>query len=304
MIVSPRLLVCMIAIVTLTSAVRAQTFKVVSGVGSVGKDSRSYSPIKTGGEYPLGWWAKTTDAPLKMELSPGNVIRLLPRSEVKIAASGPVNAKFHGVLTLKSGKIEFDLSDLNGGKLDIETPTAVCGAAGARFQFMVDGDSGAFQVSQGRIYAKAKGDSTFAAESVGGNFRIAPGTENSYASGTISGTFLVNGRQFSGTDVSFQAAKGRGASCPAAIQTSGGRLGPSGPGNYFMEGGTLHLVDKKNSITHAAYLVAARDEGALNVKRENATASGRQLTPKQDEQTAAAIARATDLRKKLFPQQP
>ena len=280
----------------------AETFTVQSGVGSVGKDAKSYTPIKTGSEYPLGWWARTTDSPLKIVFSPMNVFRLLPRSEVQITGTGGPNTRFQRYLIMKSGKIEFDLPQLNGSKVEVETPTIFCGVTGT--QFTLDSDSAAFQVLKGRIYAKAKGESVFAAESVAGNFSIATGQENSYAGGIVSGTFLVNGRQFSGSDLNFEVAKSRGAAGPAAVRVISGAIGASGPGSYFMTGGALHPVDKKTAVTHGMYLIAAHDEAVLNVKRESLVASGRNVPAKLDQQLAVAVARATEIRNRLFAQRP
>ncbi|MDD5260848.1 MAG: FecR family protein [Methylacidiphilales bacterium] len=281
-----------------TAGLQAQTFKVLSGGGDVGKDAKSYQPAKANADYALGWWARTAEGVLKIEFSPENIFRLLPNSEVQVNGTGAANTKFRRIVELKAGKVDFDLPKLSGSKVEVETPTAVCGAVGT--QFSVDSETGQFDVPKGRIYAKAKGDSTFEAESAGGHFAINPGKENAYSDGQISGAFLVNGKEYNATNASFEVAKARGGEGQAAVQVNGGSLGGAGSGSYIMEGGRLQPVDSRIASTHAAYLSAAKEEGSLNVRRETLVASGRPVPASLDQQLNAAAAKATELRKRLF----
>jgi hypothetical protein len=275
------------------SGLWANEFKVAGGSGEVGKSAGDYSAAASGKTYPLGWWARTGSDRLNIEFNEQNVFRLLPKSEVQVTGEGAANTKFRRILNLKSGGVDLDLPTIKttGSKVEVQTPTAICGAVGTAFS--VDADSGKFNVREGKISAQAKGDDSFAAQSVNGSFTLNPGKENGFSNANnVSGSFTLNGKSYSGSGVNLQVAKGKGDSM-AAVRVSGGSVGGAGSGSYIMDGGKLVPVDPSQATLHSSYLNAAQREGQLNVQIKSG-AGGSQA---QLDQAAAA---ATELRKRLF----
>lgn len=276
----------------------ANEFTVSGGGGEVGKSKSAYTAVSLNAKYPLGWWARTSSDALRVMFSPGNEFRLLPRSEVQINGEGGAGGRFRRVLKLNDGSVELDLKKLEGSKVEVETPTAICGAVGT--QFTVNASTGEFNVAEGRISASAKGDGTFAAKSVGGSFTIQPGRDNTYVKAAVSGNFEINGRSYSGSGVQVAVAKARGGAGSAAVRISGGSLGGTGAGNFIMEGGTLSPVSAELAPVHGDYLGAASREGSLQVRRQVLVANGRPVPAALDTSLAQAAKEANDLRQRLF----
>lgn len=277
----------------------ADEFVVVDGAGEIGKSPSRYKPAQIPEKYPLGWWAKTSRDPLKIQFSPDNIFRLLPRSEVQVSGTGAANSKFRRIIKLNTGKVDLELKNLQGSKVEVETPTAICGAVGT--SFTVDADSGTFSVREGAIFANARSDSGFQAEQVSGEFTLAPGRENAYANLNVAGTFTLNGARVNNGRVNATLAKARGGTGQAALQIHGGSLGGASGGAYLMNGGKLQPVaDSKVREIHGQYLQATQSEGALNLQREALRAQRKEVPRSLDQDLAAAAKRATDLRKQLF----
>jgi hypothetical protein len=277
----------------LLSSAHAKEFKVAGGSGEVGKSVDSYASAASGKTYPLGWWARTGSDRLNIEFNEQNVFRLLPKSEVQITGEGAANTKFRRILNLKSGGVDLDLPTIKttGSKVEVQTPTAICGAVGT--VFTVNADTGNFNVREGRISAQSKGDDSFAAQSVNGSFTLNPGKENGFSNASnVSGSFSVNGKSYSASGVNLQVAKGKGDSL-AAVKVSGGSLGGSGSGSYIMEGGKLVPVEASKASLHSSYLTAAQREGQINLSIRTGN-GGSQA------QLDAAAAAASELRRELF----
>lgn len=277
---------------------RAQNFTVSAGQGQVGKNSDSYGAVELNKDYPLNWWAKTESKPMRISFTPKDVFALLPDSEVQVTGTGAANSKFRRLLKLKSGGLDLDLQGIKstGSKVEVETPTAICGAVGTRFS--VNAGSGDFKVTEGSIYAKAGGDNSFEAESVNGSFTLNPGSENAYSKANVSGSFKLNGKSYRANGVSLQIAEAKGGS-EAAVQISGGSLGGTGSGRYIMSGGSLEPVDSSKTGTHSEYLAAAQKEGRINVELQSRKAAGSPVGNLPAQLNAAAD-KATELRKLLF----
>lgn len=278
--------------------VSANEFVVSGGGGEVGKSKSAYTAVAVNAKYPLGWWARTSGDALRVLFSPGNEFRLLPRSEVQISGEGGAGGRFRRVLKLNDGSVELDLKKLEGSKVEVETPTAICGAVGTKFT--VNAATGEFNVAEGRISASAKGDSTFAARSVGGSFTLQPGRDNTYVKASVSGNFEINGRSYSGNGVQVAVAKARGGAGSAAVRISGGSLGGTGAGNFIMEGGNLSPVSAQLAPVHGQYLGAAGREGSLQVSRQVLVANGRPVPASLDSNLAQAAREANELRQRLF----
>lgn len=282
----------------LASPLAAQTFTISGGVGEVGQSKSAYQPAQINQNYPLNWWAKTEAQALRVLFSPGNEFRLLPRSEVRVTGAGEAGGRFRRVLRLNEGAVELDLQKLEGGKVEVETPTAICGAVGTRF--MVNAQSGQFVVSEGSISASAKGDSTFTAQSVSGSFTLQPGRENAFVTATVSGRFQINGLPVEGSAMRVEIAKARGGPQMAAVRVASGSLSGKGPGNYLMEGAALVPVEPERATLHGQYLHAAQREGALHLQRQSLSSSGKTVPSALEADLAAATREATALRRQLF----
>jgi len=288
----------MMCVLVFQAAAGAKEFTVSGGEGEVGQSKSAYAAAAAGKTYPLNWWARTQNGALRVLFSPGNEFRLLPRSEVQVTGAGDAGGRFRRVLKLNAGSVDLDLQKLEGSKVEVETPTAICGAVGTRFG--VNAGTGAFTVTEGRISASAKGDSTFTAQSVSGTFTLQPGRDNAFVEAGVTGSFLVNGRPFTGTGVRVEVAKARGGPGMAAVRVAGGSLGGTGPGSFIMDGGSLAPVEPGKAALHGRYLAAVGREGTLNVQRQGLAASGRPVPPALDAGLAQAAREATALRQQLF----
>jgi hypothetical protein len=272
----------------------AADFQVTSltGTALVGASPKNYAAPKLNVPYPLGSWAKTgAGSSMVFVFSPQNIFRLLPSSELQVNGSGEAHSGFRRVLQLKAGSVDLDLKALpKGTSIQVETPTAVCGAVGTSFS--VNADEGKYNVSEGRIFAKASGDSGFEARSVSGSFTLAPGKENAFHDANVSGSFVVNGVAMNGS-ASLQIAKARGGTGKSAVRVRSGTVGGRGRGAYLMEGGALVPVAPDLVPLHGQYLAAAQKEGGLRV----ALSTGAGGSPAS---LNAAAAKATALREQLF----
>ncbi|MEM1158674.1 MAG: FecR domain-containing protein [Verrucomicrobiota bacterium] len=283
----------------LSLSVTAQEFSVVDGSGEIGKSPKEYVPAKLSQVYPLGWWARTQQNPLKVEFNPQNIFRLLPRSEVQVSGTGAANSKFRRIIKLNAGQVDLELKNLQGSRVEVETPTAICGAVGTAFT--VNADHGHFAIREGTIFANAKKDSGFKAERVSGEFTLAPGPENAYSKINVAGTFSVNGAKVSNGKVHATLAKARGGEGQAALQLHSGSLGGVSSGSYLMNKGTLEPVtDAALKQTHSEYLQATKSEGELNLQKEGLLMRQQVVPDKLEQDLRAAAKRATELRKQLF----
>lgn len=272
------------------------TFAVTAGEGSVSSDRASYQAAELGKRYPLKYWAKTSDRPLRVLLSPENLFQLLPRSEVQITGAGSEGARFRRVLKLNKGSINLELDNLQGGTLEVETPTAICGAVGTRFS--VSAESGDILISEGKISARSKSDSSFIGQSISGSLTLAPGTQNAYTRANVTGSCVING--VSAKSANIILAKAAGGTSSAAVQVLGGTVAGKGAGRYLMEGSTLTPVDASKTQIHTDYLAASKTEGSLNLQKQALRASGAAVPATLNTQLNSAAARATELRNKLF----
>jgi len=234
-----------------------------------------------------------------VEFSPQNVFRLLPRSEVQISGTGAANSKFRRIIKLNAGKVDLELKNLQGSRVEVETPTAICGAVGTAFT--VNADQGHFSIREGAIFANAKSDSGFKGERVSGEFTLAPGRENAYSEVKVSGTFSLNGAKVSNGKVHATLAKARGGEGQAALQLHSGSLGGTGSGTYLMNKGALEPVTDANlKKVHSQYLQATQSEGSLNLQKEGLRARNQKVPDTLEQELRAAAKRASELRKQLF----
>lgn len=293
--------ICLVVLLLFSAnlILNAGEFNIVDGAGYVGKSPSGYAPAEVPRTYPLGWWARTQQSPLKIEFSKDNVFRLLPRSEVQVSGTGAANSKFRRIIKLNAGEVDLELKNLQGSRVEVETPTAICGAVGTAFT--VDATTGRFVVREGAIFANAKKDSGFKAERVSGEFTLVPGSENAFTSINVSGAFSLNGTKVSQGKLHAMLAKARGGTGQAALKIHSGSFGGAGGGVYLMNQGKLEPVtDTELKRIHHQYLEASKSEGSFNLTKEGLLAQKQKVPPALEQQLQAAAKRATELRKKLF----
>lgn len=299
-----------------------QGFLVTKGSGQVGKKQGAYSAAVIKQSYPLGWWAKTGGDRMEMEFSPGNEFILLPGSEAEISDRTDNRAPgLQRKVSLKTGKVRMELNGSGAKSIQVETPTAICGAVGTVFE--VNAVMSDFNITKGAIYLSTKGDETFKASSISGNVSVDPGQENTAVSGTITGKFQVNGEPLSGAGAKIEVAKADGGTSDAALLVTGGnvkslarwqvsedraidKVAPVttiAPGSYIMEPSKQKLIkvtDPETKKVHSQYIAAAKKEGQLNVQKQ-AMVAARQPVPRSLSASISVAAKdATKLRSMLF----
>jgi hypothetical protein len=104
------------------------------------KTDGGYVPAKIGEIYAFGTIVKTaSSSTVDLELSPGNTFRLMARSKLAITEDGK-NPKLK-ILKLDKGTVSITLDKFpKDHRLEVETPTAVCGALGTRFKISFEDD--------------------------------------------------------------------------------------------------------------------------------------------------------------------
>jgi hypothetical protein len=116
--------------------------------------------------YPFGTTLRTgRNSNMLLEFSQGNTFQLLPRTTL-VLNQNTRNPKLK-TLRLQSGSISLQLDDFpKGHKLEVETPSAICGAVGTRFVVSFDevettpGESqpgrNSFSCSEGKVHVASR----------------------------------------------------------------------------------------------------------------------------------------------------
>lgn len=207
-----------------------------------------YQNVEDGARYPFGTVVKTgRRSQLELELSPGNTFRLLARSKLAIAddASDPKLIR----LRVESGSVEVKLDKFaEGKKLQVETPTAVCGAVGTRFKVSFEWDpeekrtealassrQSRFSCDKGEVFVSSRFQFQSGDEAVEGQTLDVPslpegsefvatihqGLENSYSDITVNrGSLTVNygGDSTNSSKFKVKAEEGRPARFVCALE--------------------------------------------------------------------------------------
>jgi len=195
------ILICSLLMAISAAAADWQGFKVVRTSG----DCRyladgQYKAVQQGQTFDFGTTVQTgRRSILDLQFSPENTFRLLSRTRLRIVQD--VASPKLKRMELSQGQIELKLDKVpEGTKLEVQTPTAVCGALGTRFTVSFEaGDAkqgsraAEFSVDEGEVYVasnfqvgeKSVQGQAFRAGSVGAGSAIAAviheGRENSYA---------------------------------------------------------------------------------------------------------------------------
>ncbi len=259
---------------------------------SIQKVSGSASKIKAAGAsdfkaaqpsetYKAGSVGKTGDqSTITIAFDAENQFRLLPNTEVSISTSTR-DPKFRKVvdLTMEKGGVKVDLDNFpKNYQLRVQTPTAVCGAVGTRFEVTSskDGTSNNFQCDRGSISAKSIDDNGFDAPVISKGqtlqAKAAPGKDNSYTQlSTQGGDMQVAVGSSEKVNVaensSFEYAKERGNN-PVALHVKKGSVGGNKEGHYLVDGDKVQDFAKKENgpALMDDYIVAAQKEGDTKAK--------------------------------------
>lgn len=188
-------------------------FKAVAleGTAQIKVGDAAAQPIELDKQYPFGATVMTgRNSWVNLEFNQGNTFRLLARSSLEITEDVK-NPKLKK-LSLETGKVEIKLDDFpKDHKLQVETPTAVCGAVGTRFVVEFENDENetiaaqkkggresSFACDQGEVYVasrfEVKGDEVDGKSMDVGNITagsamvavIHEGLENTYTDITVN----------------------------------------------------------------------------------------------------------------------
>lgn len=317
-----------VGVLCFSSSAFAQSFLVTKGAGQVGKNPKSYQPAVVKQSYPVGWWAKTGGSRLDIQFSPGNDFILLPGSEAEISdRTDRGGSGLQRKVSLKTGKVVMELNGRDSKNIQVETPTAICGAVGTVFE--VNAATSDFNITKGAIYLIATKDSSFHGTEIHGNISLDPGKENTSVSGTVSGKFAVNGARVVATNAKIDLAKAVGNPSEAALEvpkamktnavweittepTVPGGAVPAvqktstiPAGSYLMAANSTKLrkvTSPERKALHRNYREAARTEGSLAVEQKMYQAAKRPVPGGLNGRVNAAAKRASALRKELFNQ--
>lgn len=169
------------------------------------KSETGYVEITVGELYDFGRTVKTSrNSFLDIEFSEGNTFRLLPRTTLTITESAK-NPKLK-VLELTSGEVDLKLDNFpKDHKLQVETPTAICGAVGTTFKVSFESGqtSRTGEGSRSHRFSCAKGEinvaSRFTVESsvvIGKTFKV-----DSMTAGSDMVASIEEGKNNAYTDV-------------------------------------------------------------------------------------------------------
>lgn len=120
-----------------------------------------FAPVVKGQEYDFGTMVTTSrNSALVLEFSTGNTFQLLARTKL-IIAEDTRDPKLK-ILKLREGTVNLTLDDFpKDHKLQVETPTAVCGAVGTRFVVSFDDDDASkaknsFSCDKGEVFVASR----------------------------------------------------------------------------------------------------------------------------------------------------
>jgi hypothetical protein len=252
-----------------------------------------YVALKVGTVYKFPVSLKSNKSQIFITFSEGNTARMLPNTVIQLTSKKVKHPK----LKLLTGKIALNLDKFpKDHKIEVSTPTAVCGAVGTRFEVSYSGETKQLGIDkaktpQSQSFACTKGEIYVASESfhIGAvkkgqavttqNYK---GKENSYSSVALkndsSSSFhitLPDKSQYVSTSASFEIAQPKNQKKDEAIavikvnDTNMKALGFFERIDTGMKPGQAHVKVGDQYLAHAesqAYLDAAKEEGQLDTQ--------------------------------------
>ena len=266
--------------------------KVTNSSAKVKTPDGKYQKLEAGKFYSFPATIKSERAQVFIEFSIENTAKLLPRTT--LALTSPTVR--HPKLRLLTGSISLELDKFpKDHKMEITTPTAVCGAVGTHFEVSYSGESkqqGAaladprhsqsFKCSKGEVYVQSD---SFKIGNVKAGLEVLAethkGKENSYSkvvlnTGTSGNTFKINmsgadKELLANKDTSFELAHTIDKELTVvkfendAFETDGffsnSKIDVT-PGKSFVKVGDKYIEDENTD----AYLLAAKKEGQLDTQ--------------------------------------
>ena len=285
---------------------------------------------KKGESYKSGSSGKTGSlSTLEVAFNEQNRFRLLPETEIVVDTSTR-DPKFRKVIELgmSKGDVEVELDAFpKGYQLKIQTPTAVCGGVGTHFKVKTSGWKGTttFKSEEGTIFARSSKDASFHAPKIekGQSVEavIAPGKENSHTKLEIKGGTIpiavgsesnkLDIKEGSKVELAQEHTK-ETKQVAVHIENGGVKVEKADSGNVSEHKEGYYVIDDGKVIDYSKgeekekgpalvrdYLVAAKEEGNLKGKLEEAHAKG-EPEDKLKEELDQAAEKATEMRRKML----
>jgi len=268
-------------------------------------DAKQWQSAKEGATHPSGTWGRTDgDSSFTVKFDKDNHFRMLQSTQAKISTE-TLSAGFQKVtLDLsKGGSVSVTLDNFKGHQFKVQTPTAVCGAVGTRFDVQAEGNQNHFECSKGSIDAESNEGRFEVARIEAGrglSATVEPGKENSYTQLKAEGGSVdakVAGQDFEVAEKSSVAlAREKGSNDQGAIQ-AGGRT-------YVIDGGETHDVTKDGKASGLVqnYVSATRNESDASNELRKASEEGvsEDRLAKLKDKLDRKAEEASKIRKELF----
>ena len=249
-----------------------------------------YVGIEVGKFYKFPATIKSNRSQVFIQFSADNTARLLPKTTLNLSSEEVRHPK----LKLLSGKIALELDNFpKDHKIEVSTPTAVCGAVGTRFEVSYSGEDKQLGIdkasaSQTQSFACTKGEIYVASNSfkIGGVKRgqavtteAHEGKENAYCSVKLekepgASSFqisLPDKSNYISTGTSFEIAKPKDEDI-AIVKVKDDNMKTLGffeksntqiqPNKSYVKVGDKYVENENTD----AYLVAAKEEGMFDTR--------------------------------------
>ena len=249
-----------------------------------------YQKIEVGKFYKFPATIKSNNAQVFIQFSPDNTARLLTKTTLNLSSEKVRHPK----LKLLTGKIALELDNFpKDHKIEVSTPTAVCGAVGTRFEVSYSGEDKQLGIdkassTQKQSFACTKGEIYVASNSftIGGvkkgqtvSTQAYEGKDNAYCSVKLakepgSSSFQItmpDKSSYVSTGSSFEIAKPKGEDISVVKMQDNNMktLGFFEKSNTNVQAGKAYVkigdkyVENENS---EAYLAAAKEEGMFDTR--------------------------------------
>ena len=249
-----------------------------------------YIGVEVGKFYSFPATIKSNKAQVFIQFSADNTARLLPKTTLNLSSEKVRHPK----LKLLSGTVALELDNFpKDHKIEVSTPTAVCGAVGTRFEVSYSGEDKQLGIdkaasSQNQSFACTKGEIYVSSNSftIGGvkkgqtvSTQAHEGKENAYCSVKLdkepgSSSFQItmpDKSSYVSTGSSFEIAKPKGEDISVVKMKDNNMktLGFFEKSNTNIQAGKAYVkigdkyVENENS---EAYLAAAKEEGKFDTR--------------------------------------
>jgi hypothetical protein len=260
------------------------------------KDGK-YVPVQAGKVYKFPVTLKSNKAQVFISFTKENTGRLLPNTVLQLTSPKIKHPK----LKLLTGKVALELDKFpKDHKIEVSTPTAVCGAVGTRFEVSYSGEDKQLGIdkaksTQSQSFACTKGEIYVASNSFHiGAVKVGQavttqsheGKENSYCAVKLENSSaqsfhisLPDKSEYVASSSSFEIAqpkdqpKGEEITVVKVKDNNMKTLGFFETANHGMTANKAHVKVGDKYVAHAdseAYLVAAKEEGRLDTRIKEA----------------------------------